>query len=125
VTSSSSFLDLLFILLLATLAMLTDTTRLGAIDGAPAKAGGGQVSPIDANRVVPIYVTADGLLFEQQPIASADQLPPAAQPGPRGAILLIPADEAVTHQRVMQAWSRLSQQGWTTKLGVRKQQPRT
>jgi len=122
-TSSSSFLDLLFILLLATLAMLCDTTRLGAVDGAPAKAGGGAIAPIDADQVIPIYVTTDGLLFEQQTFPSASDLPPSARPGPDGCVLLIPADQSVVHQRVMTQWAEMVQQNWAVKLGVQRESP--
>jgi len=121
--TSSSFLDLLFILLLATLAMLSDSSRLGAIDGAPAKAGAQGVSPIDADAVVVLYVTDDALIYQQQLHTSLADLPKAAKPGPNGCVLLIPADQTVAHHRVIEVWSQAQDLGWPCKLGVRRESP--
>lgn len=121
--SSSSFLDLLFILLLATLAMLCDSTRLGAIDGAPAQAGGQGISPIDADEVVSLYVTHDGLIFDGHHYSALSDLPDAANPPTGGCILLIPADQSIAHHRVITVWTQARQHGWTTKLGVMRRTP--
>ena len=121
--TSSSFLDLLFILLLATLAMLCNSSRLGALDGAPAKAGGGVAGVVNADQVVPIYVAEQGYVFEQQAYDAVEDLPGNARPVPGGCVLLIPVDASVSHPRVIAAWSELSERGWETKLGVQRVAP--
>lgn len=117
--SSNGFVDLLFILLLATLGMLCDSTRLGAIAGSPAEAGGGGVSLIQADQVKTLVVDADHLVFEAQAYPNAAALPEAAAPSARGGLLIVPAHEQTPHQAVVTVWSDLADRGWRASLGVR------
>ena len=59
--SYKSFIDVLFIILLATLVMLTQTVNLGAVDTALAKIGPGGLSPIRADQVQVVVVSQDAL----------------------------------------------------------------
>jgi|GEM_PF-2540464 len=117
--STAGFLDLLFILLLATLGLLSESVRLSAVDLAPATAGGGGVSAVSADDVAVLAVAADHLRYDGQAYGHVNDLPDAARPGPAGTLLIVPTDDTVPHQAVITAWSDATARGWATALGVR------
>ena len=117
--STAGFLDLLFILLLATLGMLSESVRLSNVELAPATAGGGGVSAIAADDVAVLAVADDHLIYDDQTYVRVADLPDTARPGPRGTLLVVPTDDTVPHQAVITAWSDANDRGWTTALGVR------
>ena len=59
--SYKSFIDVLFIILLATLVMLSQTVDLGAVDTAVARIGPGGISRVRADQVQVVVVGADEL----------------------------------------------------------------
>lgn len=119
--TSSAFLDFLFILLLATLFMLSRSSQLGALDAQPAKAGAGHAAAVHSSDVVPLAVTADALIFKGQTYATLDDLPPHARPEAHGTILLVPHTDDLTHHRLMAVWTQLMDRGWPVQLGVLRQ----
>lgn len=118
--STAGFLDLLFILLLATLGMLSHSVRLSSVELAPAAAGGGGVSAVAADNVAVLAVAAHHLVYDDQQYNLVADLPDTAAPGPQGTLLVVPTDDAVPHQAVITAWSDATARGWTTALGVRQ-----
>jgi len=119
VNHTAGFLDLLFILLLATLGMLSQSVRLSSVELSPATAGGGGVSAIAADEVIVLAVGHDHLVYDNQTYLYVADLPDTAQPGPRGTLLVVPIDDDVPHQAVITAWADATARGWTTALGVR------
>ncbi len=114
--SFKSFVDVLFILLLGTLVMLTQSVQLGAVDTVVAKLGVGGISPIRADQIQLVVVGQDELRFEDQQWTHADEL--ADRLRPLDPVLLVTADADVRHHRVMAAWSALREQGLDVKLGA-------
>ena len=119
---NAGFLDLLFILLLATLGMLSQSVRLSSVQLSPATAGGGGVSAIAANDVAVLAVAHDHLVYNDQTYLYVADLPDSAKPGPTGTLLVVPTDDNVPHQAVITAWADATTRGWTTALGVRPEE---
>jgi len=118
-----SFIDILFIILLATLVMLTQTVNLGAVDTAVATIGPGGISPIRADRVQVVVVSQDTLHVDGTTWREIDSM--GAMMRPHDPVLLVTADEHVSHHRVMHVWSELHHRKLDVKLGARPAPPRT
>jgi len=111
-----SFIDVLFILLLSTIAMLTQTVRVGALDTELLDAGSGGVSHVRAEEVEIVVITAAGLRHDERLWTDAAQL---AGVLPAGApVLLVVTDDAVRHHEVISVWSELTGQGFDVNLGA-------
>ena len=113
------FIDLLFILLLATLGLLCESVRLGTLDGDPARPGGGAVTRLAADDIALVTVADDHLRYDGQSFPTAADLPTAAAPGPGRTLVLVPDANDTSHHRVVETWGALAERGWSAKLGVR------
>ncbi len=111
-----SYIDVLFILLLGSIAMLTGSYRLGAVDAHLLRLGGQWVSPIRADEVRVVAVGTDALVLEGR--AWQDPQALAAQIRPGETLLLVAADPDVRHHRVMTVWSMFRSLGRDVKLGA-------
>lgn len=137
--ASRGFIDLLFILLLSTFALLSESLRVSNIETAPADVGTGGAELRDPGRarvvtVGPEDVTLDGVSVpghgrtaasaELAASAVADLLAPldGRASGNAGGgdpyILLIPATHRLPHQQVMHIWAALRRLGLEVRLGV-------
>ncbi len=119
--SYKSFVDVLFIILLATLVMLTQTVNLGAVDTAVAKIGPGGLSPIRADQVQVVVVSQDALQLDGTTWREIDSM--SAIIRPQDPVLLVTADAKVSHHRVMEVWSELHQRELDVKLGAQPALP--
>ncbi len=111
------FVDVLFILLLGTLVMLTQSVQLGSIDTAVATLGAGDISPIRADEVQVVAVGEQTLLMDGQPSPTIEALVERLRP--HDAVLLVTADAEVRHHRVLAVWSGLRKHVQDVKLGAR------
>lgn len=112
---SRGFVDVLFILLCGTIALLSQSVRLGAIDAAPARAGGGGVSPIHADQIRSLIVSDKKLALDGDPLQIdevADRLKPAE------IVLLLPSMDTLSHHRMIAVWSELRERGVEARFGV-------
>ncbi len=114
--SYKSFIDVLFILLLCTMVMLTQSIRLGAIDTVVARPGAEGISPVRADEVQIIVIGPDELKFEGRSYPHVESM--AHRIKPHYPVLLVTADQAVRHHRVMSIWMTLSGLSLDVKLGV-------
>ena len=113
-----SFIDMLFILLCATIVLLSESIRIGTVDAKPAEVGGGAVAEISINQVRLVIVQDDGLIFEEKPYAEWMQLVKANRWVGDECVVLIPEAEDVTHHRMMKAWSDFLEAGFQVKFGA-------
>lgn len=122
-----SFIDLLFILLLSTFVLLSESVRLETVDGEPASVRGGGNGIEDPAQAVEVAVLPGGRVsVAGERVADAEA---AALVGPDRWVLLVPGDAGeagasgsgggLGHQRVMDAWSTLRAGGLDVRLGVR------
>lgn len=115
-----SFIDVLFIILLATLVMLTQSVQLGAVDTALTTLGAGGVSPVSADEVQVVLVGPELVELDGKTWPTADQLAAALRPD--DPVLLVTAEADVSHHRVMGVWSDLRDRRFDVKLGARPRQ---
>ncbi|MAE68019.1 MAG: hypothetical protein CMJ18_27525 [Phycisphaeraceae bacterium] len=113
---STSFVDLLFILLCGTIVLLSRSIRLDGLQAAPARVGGGGVSAIMADRVRLVGVAGRGLHLGEDVYGNVGALVAALEPDE--VIVLVPVDARVSHHRVMAVWSDLAGHGRMPHLGV-------
>ncbi len=114
--SFKSFIDVLFILLLGTMVMLTQSVQIGAVDTVVTRLGAGGISPVRADEVRLIVVREGGLWLEDRSWTDAAAL--ADRLDPSDVVLLVTADEDVRHHRMMDVWSSLRGLGLDVKLGA-------
>ena len=111
-----SYLDLLFLLLCAALVLAQDA-GLAVVDGRPVRLGGGGLSSVRASGLRRVVVEREG--YRAGP-AQAGSLEELIQGWPSATVVLVsPQDEALPHDRVMRAWSRLRELGMDARLAVR------
>ncbi|MHC5002774.1 MAG: hypothetical protein ACYTJ0_06590 [Planctomycetota bacterium] len=115
-TSIKSLIDVLFILLLGTIVLLAHSVHIGAVDAEPLRLGGGAVAPVRAADVELVVVDETGLDHDGRRFALPDEL--AGSLRPDATVLLIVADEQVSHHQVMAVWSALSARGLDVGLGA-------
>ncbi len=115
-----SFIDILFIILLATLVMLTQSVQLGAVDTALTTLGAGGISPVSADDVQIVIIRQDEVELDGTTWKTCDELGKVIRPN--DPVLLVTADTDVSHHRVMHVWSELRDRDLDVKLGAR---PRT
>ncbi len=116
-----SFIDILFIILLATLVMLTQSVQLGAVDTALTTLGAGGISPVRADDVQIVIVGQDQVVLDGTTWQTCDELGKAIRP--HDPVLLLTADAGVSHHRVMRVWSELRDRELDVKLGARPRPP--
>ena len=122
---SRSFVDVLFILLCSTITMLIDRVYVAELDTAPARVGSGGTSPLVARDVLIVSVDTTTVTLapregheQDTPVIFDDAsaltrfLPPAS------GVLIVPAQEGISHQRVLSVWSELRDAGVQVGLGV-------
>ncbi len=119
--SYRSFIDILFIILLATLVMLTQSVQLGAVDTALTTLGAGGISPVSADDVQIVIIGQDQVQFDGATWQTCEQLGNALRP--HDPVLLLTADAEVSHHRVMHVWSELRERELDVKLGARPRPP--
>ena len=117
-----SFIDLLFILLLGTIVMLTQSVRIGAVDTVLTKLGAGGISPIRADEVRVVVVRDEELWLEDRAWTDAAAL--AGGLDPSDVVLLVTADREILHHRMMDVWSTLRELRLDVKLGALPRPPR-
>lgn len=110
-----SFVDVLFILLLGTMVMLTQSVQVGAVDTVVARLGAGGVSPVNADEVRVIVVGEDDLRLDGRAGSLQELARSIRAPQP---VLLVTANREVRHHRVMAVWSALRQRGHNVMLGA-------
>ncbi len=120
-TNYKSFIDILFIILLATLVMLTQSVQLGAVDTALTTLGAGGISPVSADDVQIVIIGQDQVELDGTTWQTCDELGNAIRP--HDPVLLLTADAEVSHQRVMRVWSELRERELDVKLGARPKPP--
>ncbi len=119
--SYKSFIDILFIILLATLVMLTQSVQLGAVDTALTTLGAGGISPVSSDDVQIVIIGQDQVELDGTTWQTCDELGNAIRP--HDPVLLLTADAEVSHQRVMRVWSELRERELDVKLGARPKPP--
>lgn len=115
--SYRSFVDVLFILLLGTLVMLTQSVQLGAVDTTVATLGADDISPIRADEVQVVAVGEQTLVLDGEALPTIDALLERLRPD--DAVLLVTADPDVRHHRVLEVWSGLRKHVQDVKLGAK------
>jgi biopolymer transport protein ExbD len=121
-TVSKSFVDILFILLCATIVLLSQSLQVGAVKTAPAEVGGGAISPVKADEVRAVVVNQKDLLIDGVSVGVQ---------GLKGKLeshecaLLVPGDEGLSHHRMMKVWSDLRAMDVTVKLAAVETEPAT
>lgn len=121
--SYKSFIDVLFIILLATLVMLTQSVQLGAVDTALTTLGAGGISPVSADDVQVVIVGQESVQLDSTSWQTLDELGAALRTN--DPVLLVTADADVSHHRVMGVWSALRERELDVKLGARPRQHTT
>ncbi len=115
-----SFIDILFIILLATLVMLTQSVQLGAVDTELTTLGAAGISPVNAADVQIVIVGQEQVQLDGTPWQTCDEL--GNQIRPHDPVLLLTADAEVSYHRVMRVWSALRELELDVKLGARPRQ---
>ena len=115
------FIDILFIILLATLVMLTQSVQLGAVDTALTTLGAGGISPVSADEVQIVIIGQDQVEFDGRAWQTCEELAKVIRP--HDPVLLLTADAEVSHHRVMRVWSELRDRELDVKLGARPRPP--
>ncbi len=112
-----SFIDLLFILLLSTFVLLSESVRMETVDANPAEVSGGGSAVDDPKEAVQVAVLPEGrLAVAGEEVADEE----AAGRVPADSwVLLVPGPAGLGHQRVMEAWSTLRDAGLDVRLGVK------
>ena len=113
---SKGFIDVLFILLLSTIVMLTQSVQLGAVETAVTRLGAGAISPIRADEIEVVVVDEDGLKLDDGTPTDVESLSSRLQPA--DVVLLITANGEVRHHRIMDVWSDLRERDLDVKLGA-------
>ena len=113
---SKSFIDVLFILLLGTMVMLTQSVQLGAVDTSVTRLGAGGISPVRADAIEVVVVDDQGLTLDDGTPTDVESLTTSLEPA--GVVLLITADGEVRHHRMMDVWSDLRERNLDVKLGA-------
>ena len=116
-TASRGFVDILFILLCSTIVLLSESVRVGYVDTAPAEIGGGSISKINAEDVRSVIVTGDRLLLDKQPFMNVGELLNNFEADE--CALLISGEKDLSHQRMMEVWSAIQEQGIAVKVARR------
>ena len=112
-----SFIDVMFILLCAAVALLSRTVYVGTAEAEAAKIGGETVSSSES-RLVAVVVRPDALLVEGRDVGDDPSAVAGAMgEGPATAVL-IPSDAGVAHHRVMEVWAALGDLGVDAKLAA-------
>jgi biopolymer transport protein ExbD len=111
-----SFVDVLFILLLGTIVMLTESVHIGAVDVELLRLGSGGVSPVRVDEVELVVVSDEALHHGDRSWSEPGEL--ARQLPAWSPVLLVVADRDVPHHRVMSVWSALSAEGLDVSLGA-------
>lgn len=126
---SKSFIDVLFILLCATIVLLSESVHVGAVATEPARIGSGGIDPVQQEdvRIVavgPSYVNLDDQRLDM-PLPRITNV--AGMDDRQACYVVVPAEKGVAHQRVMDVWSELQQQGVDVRLGAKpgRAQPTT
>ncbi len=114
--SYKSFVDMLFILLLGTMVMLSQSVQIGALDTVMAKLGSRGISSVRADEVQVIVIDKDGLRFEGETWEDIEQL--AERIRADDPVLLVTADREVRHHQVMAIWMALRHRELDVKLGA-------
>ena len=115
---SKSFIDLLFILLCATIVMLGESVRLGAVQADPVQAPRGDLDRVDWNAARVVAVDEANLALDDHHFTDVTQLiAHLTSNTPPPPILLVPANDRVTHHRVMNVWTRLRNANLNAQLG--------
>jgi biopolymer transport protein ExbD len=112
-----SFIDILFIILLATLVMLTQSVQLGAVDTALTTLGAGGISPVNVDDVQIVLIRQDEVELDGTSWQTCDELGKVIRPD--DPVLLVTAEADVSHHRVMHVWSQLRDRDLDVKLGAR------
>ena len=119
--NNKRFIDILFIIRLATLVMLTQSGQLGSGDTALTTLGAGGISPVSADDVQILIIGQDQVEFDGRIWRTCDELGKAIRP--HDPVLLLTADAEVSHHRVMHVWSELRDRELDVKLGARPRPP--
>lgn len=113
---TKSFIDLLFILLCATIVMLTQSVQVGTVSTAPAEVDGDQLAEHDKPEMRVVVVGSESLYLDGEPVARAAEIAP--QIDPRAMAVVMPRDDGLSHHRVMAVWSDLRELGVDAQLGA-------
>ena len=118
-----SFVDILFILLCSTIVMLSQSIELGTVDICPAKVGGGGISEVNVDDVKLVSVSDERIVYveeggDEKELESLEDIALYCEKG--SCLILSAMDDSVSHQRVMDVWSQLSQSGYNVKLAARE-----
>lgn len=114
--SYKSFIDVLFILLLGTMVLLTQSVQIGAIDTVMARMGAGGISPVRADEVQIVVVSESELKLGDRTFTDIKQMAPLMNAD--APVLLVTADAEVRHHRVMEVWMELAALDLDVKLGA-------
>ncbi len=114
--SLRSFIDVLFILLLGTMVLLTQSVQIGAVETELLRLGGGAVSSLRETAVDVVVVADDGVQALGRRWERVDEL--ARSIDRSKIIVLVVANRQVSHHRVMAVWSAFRSAGLTVRLGA-------
>ena len=111
-----SFIDLMFILLCASLALLSRTIYVGESEAEAAQIGGG--GPSGESRLIAVVVAADSLSISGEPVADSAALAERLADEIDATAVLVPEGDGVSHHRVMEVWAALRDANVTAKLAA-------
>ncbi len=111
-----SFIDLLFILLLGTFVLLTESVQIGALDTVLTIPGANGISPLKADEVQLVVISANDVNFDGRQWQDVEEL--AGLLRSDDPVLLLTTDQEVRHHRVMDVWMGLRARSLDVKLGV-------
>ncbi len=112
-----SFVDLVFILLCAAVVLLSRSVYMGSVQAAPAEVDQGLSQPLEPTKTRLIVIGATDLRIEGgEPLTDAAAVLDAV--GDSDLLALVPADESVSHHRVLTVWSQLRSAGRTVQFAA-------
>ncbi len=118
--ASSSFIDVLFILLCAVIVMLIDTAHLGSLVADPADVSPKHAAAAGLSEEQLVAVDAQSFQVEDQTFGDLGALLLALDAD--RPVLLVSASDEVTHHRVVWVWDQLVASGFETRLGVEREE---
>lgn len=114
-----SFVDFVFILLCATIVLLTESVALKGLTADPTDVGDGDAHAIDANRTEILVVSDEWLGVGGERFTAPESAVARLSQDRDVTIVIVPEHSSVSHHRVIGTWWDLKKTGRHVELGVR------
>jgi hypothetical protein len=118
-----SFVDLVFILLCATVVLLTQSVTLKGLKADPTDIGDGDAHTIDSSRTEILVVSDEWVGLGGAKFSTPDAALASVAQDPDVTVVIVPEHADVSHHRVIGTWWDLKRSGLHVELGVRPENP--